>query len=142
MSLVKTNKNRSFPSFFDDFFEKDWPAWASGEENYMPACNVKETEKEFTLEVSLPGYDKTEIKVEHENGVLKIYGEKKAESSEEKDNYTRKEFSYGSFSRSWTLPDNVKEEDIVANYKDGILNVNLPKRETTTQKLTKQVNVN
>lgn len=143
MSLVKTNKNRLFPTFFDDFFEKEWPTWAQTTgDTYMPACNVKETDKEYSLEVSVPGYDKADIKVEHENGVLKIYGEKKIESSEEKDNYTRKEFSYGTFSRSWNLPENVNEEGIVANYKDGILNVSLPKKETTAQKLTKQISVN
>lgn len=143
MSLVKTNKSRVFPTFFDELFEKDWPTWMNTKgEKQVPACNIKESEKEYSLDVSAPGYDKADIKVEHENGVLRVSAEKETENKEEKDNYTRQEFSYGSFSRSWTLPENVNEEAIVANYKDGILHLTLPKRETATQNLSKKINVN
>src|SRR5688572_7448313 len=96
------------PSVFDDlmmndFFGKDFAA-------HMPAVNISENKDEFTVELSAPGFTKDEIKVAIENDLMTISGEHKAEKTEEKKNYTRKEFSFGSFTRSFTLPETADSE--------------------------------
>lgn len=93
----------------------------------IPAVNVKETEKEFLLEVAAPGMKKDDFKLEVKEGMLYISAETKMEKEEKEENFTRREFSYTTFSRSFWLPENVKSTDIKAAYKDGILNITLPK---------------
>lgn len=118
--------------FFDDFFGKDF----FGFKPYYPvrsnpAVNVKEDEKGFTLEVAAPGLKKEDFRVELENGVLSIAAESQSEKTEsgEKSNYTRREFSYQSFKRSFTVDeDNIDGEHISAKYEDGVLQIELPKK--------------
>jgi len=152
MSLIKTNgglRTRSlFPktSFLNDFFNSDWPVaeWDNGSNSeWIPAANVKEEEKEFSVELSVPGYTKKDIHVEVDsNNVLRITGEREEEIKEEKDNYTRKEFSYGSFTRSFQLPETINEGNIVAKCKEGVLTVELPKKETAILKRkTKEISI-
>lgn len=120
-----------FPSMFDDFFGgelmKD-PSLFRNES--LPAVNVKETEAGFELEVALPGISKEEINLEVNERVLTISSkhEEKKEEKDEKGNYTRKEFSYSSFSRSFTLPKDVDVDTIQGNYVDGVLKVNIPRK--------------
>lgn len=92
-----------------------------------PAVNVKETDKEFVLEVSAPGIPKEDIDIHVENNMLIITGEHKDEQNEEKENYTRREFRQSSFQRSFMLPENVNADDIKARSNHGILNIILPK---------------
>ena len=113
--------------FFDDFFKKD----------ATPAVNIKEDDKSYHIEAVVPGFNKDEIKVEVHDGILYISGESKNEKESKDKNFTRKEFSYSSFNRSFVLPEGVKEDDIQANYKSGILNLELNK-ETTRIKPTKK----
>ena len=131
MALVKTNGNgglrassllpRTF--FLDDFFNSDFPLleWDKGlSAEWMPAANVKENAKQFSVEVSVPGYTKKDIHVEvDDNNVLHITGEHKEESKEESENYTRKEFSYGSFSRSFQLTESIDDEGSVAEKRSS-----------------------
>ncbi|MBK7442996.1 MAG: Hsp20/alpha crystallin family protein [Bacteroidetes bacterium] len=98
----------------------------------MPAVNVIDNEKFYELEVAVPGMHKEDFKVEIKDGLLSIYGERKDEKKEEDKNYTRKEFSCLSFSRMFTLPENVRAGEIDAEYKNGVLNIVLPKKEVTT----------
>lgn len=141
MTLIKTNGGLRSRNLIprtllqDDFFNMDWPVFELGSNldlssDWIPAANVKEDEKEFIVELSVPGYEKKEIHVEVDNNnVLRISGERKNETKEETKNYTCKEFSYGSFSRSFQLPETVKEDKITAKCKDGVLKVELPKKE-------------
>ena len=104
----------SFPTFFDDFFTKDFFDW--NDKNFakvgttLPSVNLKETDKDFRIDLAVPGMKKDDFKVEMQNGILTISSEKK-EEKEEKDkegNYLRREFSYESFCRSFSMPENAK----------------------------------
>ncbi|MDH5382374.1 MAG: Hsp20/alpha crystallin family protein [Cyclobacteriaceae bacterium] len=130
----------------NDFFESDWPMtdWNGGMlSEWVPAANVKEDEKRFMIELSVPGYAKKDIHVElEENNMLRINGERKDESEEERANFTRKEFSYGSFSRLFKLPEEVNEGKIEAKCHDGILFVELPKKESAiAHKKAKEIQI-
>jgi HSP20 family protein len=105
----------------------------------MPAVNIKEDEKNYTLELAIPGMDKKDLKIDINEDVLTISSETKNESEEEKDGYKRKEFSYSSFCRSFYVPENVNRDKIGASYKDGILNIELPKMEEEKSKITKTI---
>lgn len=128
------------PSLFDDFFTKDLFEMAGGRKA-QPAVNIKETEKEFRMEVFAPGMEKENFNISLEEEMLTISAEVE-HSNEEKDedgHYTRREFSKTSFSRSFRLPeDKVKEEEIEAIYSNGVLHVNLPKKEEEVQKAIKR----
>lgn len=110
--------------FFSNRFFRDLPL--DGE--WVPAVNIIETDNNYAIELSAPGLKKDDFKVEVENGVLNISAETKEEREEEGKNYTRQEFSYNAFSRSFTLPENTSEEKIGAKYEDGILKLTLAKK--------------
>ena len=107
----------------------------------MPAVNVKEDDKQFSLELAVPGMDKKDLKIDINEDVLTISSESKHESEENKNGYKRKEFSYSSFCRSFYIPENVNRDNIEANYKDGILTVGLPKQEEEKSKITRQISI-
>jgi HSP20 family protein len=109
----------------EKFFDTDWLKRMQ----MVPAVNVLENEKAFEVEMAAPGLSKKDFNVTVENGVLTISCEKETEQDEKKKNYTRREYSYTHFSRSFTLPDNVKGDDISAKYENGILRITLPKTE-------------
>ncbi len=140
--MLPTITRRSYrpfymPSLFDDDF---FPALSSNTTS-MPAVNIKEDDKRYTLELAVPGIDKKDLKIDINEDVLTISCETKNESEENKDGYKRKEFSYSSFCRSFQIPDNVNQDKIEANYKDGILSVGLPKMEEDKNKITRQVKI-
>lgn len=103
-------------------------------ENWRPIVDIAEDENAFTITAELPEIPKENVKVTVENGVLNISGERKIEKEEKKKKYHRIERSYGSFSRSFTLADNVDAENIKADYKKGLLKIVLPKSETAKTK--------
>jgi len=94
---------------------------------WSPKSDLKETENSIVLHCELPGVKKEDINIELKNGILTVSGEKKQEKKEEKDKYYRIERSYGHFSRSLAVPDGVKEDQIQASLKDGVLEVSFPK---------------
>lgn len=100
----------------------------------MPAVNIEETDKLFNIEMAVPGMKRENFNIAIDNGLITISAEKKEEELEERKNYTRKEFSFESFSRSFTLPDNIVEEKIEAVYNDGLLKLIVPKKEVTLAK--------
>jgi HSP20 family protein len=106
-----------------------------------PSVNIRETEKEFLIEMAAPGLERKDFKVELENGNLTISTEKEEEQTEAKSNYTRREYSYNSFSRSFTLPDNCEAEKINAKYNNGILQIILPKKEVSATMPAKEIKV-
>ena len=124
--------------FFDNdrFFDSDWLKKQS-----VPAVNVKETEKNFEIEVAAPGLNKKDFKITVDNGVLTISSEKKEEKEQKEKDYTRKEFSYSSFSRSFSLPENVNEDAVQANYEDGLLKLSVAKKTITPPKNKKAIEV-
>lgn len=131
--LAKRNENY-LPSFFDRFLNNELMDWGhsnfSSTNTSLPAVNVKETDDDFVIELAAPGMDKNDFKINFKNNVLTISSEKKNENEEKSENYTRKEFSYQSFQRSFTVSDNaVLGDKISAKYNNGILHITLPKRE-------------
>lgn len=142
MVLVKKDKPRMH-TFLNDFIKRDWPSWMQeGEQGFVPACNVKENEKEYDLEVYAPGYKKSDIKVETDNNTLHVSADMKEETEEEESSYTRREFRRSRFNRSWSIPENVNEQKITADYKDGVLHIHLPKQDTKVENHTKCININ
>ena len=139
MTLVKTNKNGNpFPSVLSDFFDNDKffsnRFFEKEFERSIPAVKIKENNNEFNIEFAAPGFNKNDFKINVEENMLTISAEKEEEKNEEKNRFTRKEFSYNSFSRSFTLPQTVNADKIDAKYNEGILKLNIPKKEETKTK--------
>ncbi len=107
----------------------------------MPAVNIRETDKTYEVELAAPGYGKKDFKIEIDNGLLTVSAEKREEKQENEENYTRREFGYSSFSRSFNLPTNTNEEDIGARYEDGILKLSVAKKTDDANKGRKAINV-
>lgn len=131
MTLIRRTNNL-FPSVFDEFFGRDWLGTASDlRSTTVPAVNIKETNQDFEVELSVPGLDKKDFEIQVDNDTLTIAYNKEEvnETGEQEKNYTRREFRSTSFKRSFTLPNTVKSDKIKAKYRDGILNLTIPKLE-------------
>lgn len=147
MSLIKReNYSPTWSGFFNDFLNRDWYDWSN--QNFsltnttIPSVNIKENENEFEVEMAAPGMTKDDFKIELNNSVLTISSEKQNENqSKEGENITRREFSYQSFSRSFTLPVIVETDKITAKYENGLLRVYIPKKEEAKPKPLKQIMV-
>lgn len=98
-----------------------------------PAVNISENEKGFRIDVAAPGFGKDNFTLKVEDKVLTIKGEHKTESEEKTENYTRREFQFGSFERKFTLPENVNEDAIVAKYENGVLSISINKTDVIKQ---------
>ena len=120
--------------FGTDFLKKEYAS-------FVPAVNVSEEADKFIVELSAPGFDKADFKVELNKGILTISGEHKSEAEKKETNFTRKEFSYGSFQRKFTLPEDVKADAIDAKYENGILKIALPKKEKAAEESAKTITV-
>ena len=139
MTLIKWQPKPM--NVFDDmdtmihsFFNTDWNFPVRDTRNWSPAVDVKETDNSFVLTTDIPGLTKRDIKVNVANGKLSISGERTYETDQENDNYHYQERRFGTFDRSFNLPDTVDEEKISASFKIGILNVSLPKHENILPK--------
>jgi HSP20 family protein len=144
MSLVKFSNQ--MPSLFDRFFENDMFDWSnrnySNTNTTLPAVNIKEDKDGFAVEMTAPGFEKGDFKIELNNSILTISSEKKLENeTKEGQHFTRREFSYQSFSRSFTLPETVEGEKIMAKYENGILSLSIPKKEEAKPKPVKQIEI-
>lgn len=145
MKLIKTvkmpEKHREehewgWPSVLDEFFSDSFlVSPLHGRSEWMPAIDVTETDQDVNVTTELPGMEEKDIKIELHNGILTISGEKTQESEEKKENVYRKERRFGSFSRSVTIGENINENGVKANFKNGILKVTLPKTEKAKPKL-------
>lgn len=133
MNLMKRN-TVPFPSIIDELFKPDWLGGIQGFNATIPAVNIKETDTNFGIELAAPGKKKEDFNIEIDHNVLTISSEEKAEKEEKEGKYTRKEFSYSSFRRAFTLPETVNTENINAVYENGVLQVSLPKREEALPK--------
>lgn len=107
----------------------------------MPATNIRETDKEYIIELAAPGLKKKDFLVDVDNGSLEIKVEKEDEKEEKEEQFTRREYSYNAFYRSFVLPETVNAEKIEARYEDGILKVQLPKIAEAKRKAVKEIAV-
>ena len=144
--LVLRNSNQ-VPSLFDRFFDGDLFDWSnrnfSNTNTTIPSVNIKENSDAFTVEVAAPGFEKGDFKIELNLNTLSISSEKKVEAeTKEGEVFTKREFSYQSFNRSFTLPQIADGDRIEASYQNGILTVLIPKREEAKPKPARMIDIN
>ncbi len=144
MSLVKSSNN--YPSIFDRFFDNNFYDWSS--ENYsttnttVPSANIKESAEKFDIHIAAPSFAKNDFKIEVNNNVLTVCSEKEVKNeTKEGERFTRKEFSYQSFCRSFSLPNTADTDKITANYENGILAIEIPKKEEAKPKPSKMIEI-
>jgi HSP20 family protein len=144
MTQLKDNGTSLFPAL-SEFFESD--KWISPDRIFrnfthsLPAANVSETDKEYKIELAIPGFKKEEVKINLENEILIVSAESKTEKEEKTKKFTRKEFSYGSFSRSFQLPKVANSDKIQAKYEDGLLKLEIAKKEEAITKAKKEIKI-
>lgn len=131
-SIWRSRSSLLSPSF-DDFIERFFYGWPSFEKesdvSWAPRMDIHETENEFVLDIEIPGMDKKDIKIGVKNDILTISGERKKERETREKDYSSVERHYGKFERSLTLSETVNAEKIIADYKNGLLTLTLPKTE-------------
>ncbi len=133
MTLVKFKKQHRLPwydNMFTDLLRSDRLMTNDffTENEWIPAMNILEKDEYFEIEVAAPGFNKEDFEIIYESGTIRIFVEHKDQLEEKEESYTRKEFNYQSFNRSFTLPENVNEDEkIEATYKHGILKLVLAK---------------
>lgn len=144
MSITRFSGN--YPSLFDRFFENDLFDWSN--RNYsttnttLPSVNIKESTDDFEVDVAAPGFEKNDFKIELNHDRLTISSEKQVNNeTKEGQQFTKREFSYQSFSRSFTLPNTADSEKIEAKYENGILRVRIPKKEEAKPKPARQISI-
>lgn len=147
MTLVKLNQRNNMPSFVDRFFNADPFALAddllSREQRFVPAVNIRETDTSYVVELAAPGRKREDFKIEVHDKVLSISSERKElkEEKEAQGKFTRREFGYERFQRSFTLSDQVADENIQARYEAGVLQIELPKKEEARQKSPRLIDI-
>lgn len=140
--MLPTIRRRSYvPFFMPGIFDDDFFPVSTRYKGYMPAVNIREDKKNFTLDLALPGMDKKDIRIDLNEDVLTISSERRDESEESSNGYKKREFACSSFCRSFQIPENVNKDKIEASYKDGILNIKLPKMEEEKHNISRQVKV-
>ena len=142
--MIPMLRNKRFlPSFEDDFFGKDFLAdfFDNTANKSIPEVNVIETAEEFKIDVAAPGLAKEDFKIDVHNNMLTISSEKELKNLEEKEKFVRREFSYSSFQRSFSLPESVNQEKISAKHKDGILTIAIPKRDEAKEKPKREIKI-
>ena len=132
------DRSVAFPSFFSDALER---FWTDEEVSWMPSVNIKERAGDFKIDLAVPGMDKKDFSIEVENDVLNVSGSRREEAKEENEKVTRREFHYGSFKRSFSLPENADAENISATYQDGVLSLTIARRDDSRQKSKKQITI-
>jgi HSP20 family protein len=142
MKLIKRNDG-FMPSIWNSIYEDDWLNYPTRfrTESNTPAINIKENDESFEVALAAPGMKKEDFKIDVDNDLLTISAEETVENESKDEKYTRREFHYSSFKRSFTLPDAVDGENIAASYKDGVLEVTIPKKEEAKPKPPKKIEV-
>lgn len=147
--LTSSNSNRisnlpMWSSWVEDLFNRDLQSVFAQNFNTgitLPKVNIKETADAYFVEMAAPGLKKSDFHIDLDNQVLSISTEIEEENEEKDENYTRQEFGYSSFKRSFTLPETVDDGKIKANYKEGILSIHLPKKEEAKQKPARSIKI-
>lgn len=144
--LAKTNSNVSTPvwtSLFDEIFNREFSPIHDSElrSGNLPKVNIKETADEYVIEMAVPGINKSDVKISIDNRILSISADQSHESESSDDQYTRREFSFETFKRTFKLPNSVNDDNINATYADGILKVELPKKEEAKEKPARSIEI-
>ncbi len=144
MSLIRLSDQ--LPSLFDRFFENDLMDWSnrnfSSTNTTLPSVNIKESSEDFEVEVAAPGFGKEDFKIELNHNQLTISSEKKVDNETRKgQQFNKREFSYQSFSRTFTLPNIADSDKITARYENGILRIAIPKKEEAKPKPPKAIEI-
>ena len=156
-NLITTKKNGSmanhnsngltFPtwsSWIDEVFNRDLPSFFTSNFNTgitMPKVNIRETKSAYFVDMAVPGVKKSDFQIELDNEVLSIATEIQDKNDKQEDNFARREFGYASFKRSFSLPETVNEDDIKAEYNNGVLSIYLPKKEEAVQKPARSIQI-
>lgn len=147
MTLIRTNRDY-YPSlnrFFEDFFNTELGDWKrqnyAGNNSTLPKVNILEDENGYTVEMAAPGMEKSDFQVQLDQNLMTISSEKKVDDRQNRGNYTKREFAYESFTRSFTLPESADGGKISARYENGILTVSIPKKEEAKPKPVKSINI-
>ncbi|HEX5027000.1 MAG TPA: Hsp20/alpha crystallin family protein [Agriterribacter sp.] len=140
-----TKSVERMPSLFDDFF-KPWNEWfdngnLGGRVMKVPSVNITEGKEEYLVSLAAPGLKKDDFKIDIDGNMLTISSEKEDSKEEKGKKFNRKEYSYSSFSRSFTLPEEINKEKIEAQYEDGVLKISLPRKEEAKKPAAKQIAV-
>jgi HSP20 family protein len=121
---------------WSEWLDERWPL-----SSHMPAVNVKESEKDYEISLAAPGLEKSDFKIDVNGSTLTVSAEKDEKKEERENGYSRKEYNYRGFSRSFTLPDDILKDKIDANYKNGELFLKLPKKEESTKTVHQKISV-
>lgn len=147
LANTKTNRRSDFPSlstWFDDFALGEFPSLFASNFNTgisLPKVNIKEVTDAFIVEMAVPGLKKSDFNIDIDNKILSVSAELKEDNNKKEEGYTRREFGYSSFKRTFTLPETVDDSKIKASYTEGILNVYLPKKEEAKQKPPRSIKI-
>jgi len=142
--MLPNLRSRSLlPRYMDDFFNDEFfPVFLRNNAGItVPAVNILETRDDYRIEVAAPGLDKNDFTIEVDENSLIISSVKESRKEDENETYTRKEFSYSSFRRSFTLPEGVNKDKIKASHKDGVLTINIPREESDRGKFKKMIKI-
>ncbi len=142
--MLPANRRTTWlPNVLDDIFGNDW--WSESLNSALastrPAVNIAETDQEYRVELAAPGLEKNDFKIDLHKNVLTISSEKEVRNEENNENFMRKEFSYNSFKRSFTLPETVNADKIKAEQANGILTVHIPKKPEAVEKGPRQISI-
>lgn len=141
--LPVRKERRFFPSIVDEFFGRDFMPdlfeFQTGVN--MPSVNVIEGKDDFKIEVAAPGLNKEDFKIDLDSNVLTITSEKEEKNEEENQRYMRREFSYSSFKRSFSMPQSVDSSNIKATHNNGVLTITIPKKEEAKERPPKQIEI-
>ena len=132
MSLVKWKNEDFFPAFYE---------MMDGFLSTRPAVNIAKTDKNYQVEVAVPGLNKSDFTIRVENGILNISAEQEHAKTDKDEHYTRKEFSYRSFRRTFHLPDDADEQGIGATYENGLLKINIPLKAKATDHSARKITI-
>ena len=138
-----TRPAERFPALFDDFF-KPWNEWFDkksfwGQVFTMPAVNITETKDFYMVSLAAPGLKKDDFQIRMDRNIMTISSAKEETKEDKEQKFTRKEYNYYSFSRSFTLPEEINQEMIEANYEDGVLKITLPRKEDVKKLTAKKI---
>ncbi|WP_142785305.1 Hsp20/alpha crystallin family protein [Changchengzhania lutea] len=146
-SLANTNSNANSPhlsTWLDDIFNRDLPSIFTSNFNTgitLPKVNIEETADDFKVYVAVPGLKKSDFQIDLDNQLLSVSTQNQEENEHNERNYTRREFGYSSFKRTFNLPEIVNSDEIDAKYEDGILSIHLPKKEEAKQKPARSIKI-
>jgi HSP20 family protein len=142
MTLLRTNYS-GFPfDLLEDIFSTaDTNTARRISSSTLPAVNIADNDESFVIEFAVPGLKKEDFKVNLDNNVLTVSSEREESNEEKETNYTRREFNYTAFQRSFTLPDSANGDKISAEYKDGVLKIEIPKKEEAKVKPVREISI-